>query len=59
MLRFSTWKTVAILLMTLAAVLIVAPSMLTPSHYEELKAFLPGSRRRQSCSASISRAARM
>lgn len=41
MLRFSTWKTVAILLMTLAAVLIVAPSMLTPSHYEELKARLP------------------
>lgn len=41
MLRFSTWKTVAILLMTLAAVLIVIPSVLTPSHYEELKSRLP------------------
>jgi preprotein translocase subunit SecD len=41
MLRFSTWKTVAILLMTLAAVLIVAPSMVTASHYEELKSRLP------------------
>lgn len=41
MLRFSTWKTVAILLMTLAAVLIVAPSMVTAPHYEELKSRLP------------------
>lgn len=41
MLRFSTWKSIAILLMTLAAVLVVAPSMLTPAHYEALKARLP------------------
>ena len=41
MLRFSKWKTIAIMLMTLAAVFVVAPSMLTPAHYEELKARLP------------------
>ncbi|MBM3654662.1 MAG: protein translocase subunit SecD, partial [Alphaproteobacteria bacterium] len=41
MLRFSTWKFFAIVAMTLAAVLIVAPSMLSASHYEELKSRLP------------------
>ncbi|TLG79216.1 protein translocase subunit SecD [Methylocystis sp. B8] len=41
MLRFSTWKLFAIVAMTLAAVLIVAPSMLSASHYEELKSRLP------------------
>ena len=41
MLRFSTWKFLAIVAMTVAAVLVVAPSMLSPSHYEELKSRLP------------------
>ena len=41
MLRFSTWKLIAIVLMTLAAILVVAPSMLTPAHYEALKERLP------------------
>jgi SecD/SecF fusion protein len=41
MLRFSTWKFFAIVAMTVAAVLVVAPSMLSPSHYEELKSRLP------------------
>jgi preprotein translocase subunit SecD len=41
MLRFSTWKFFAIVAMTLAAVLVVAPSMLSPAHYEALKARLP------------------
>ncbi len=41
MLRFSTWKFIAIVAMTLAAVLVVAPSMLSPAHYEQLKARLP------------------
>jgi preprotein translocase subunit SecD len=41
MLRFSTWKFLAIVAMTLAAVLVVAPSMLSPAHYEALKARLP------------------
>ncbi|MEF3366853.1 protein translocase subunit SecD [Methylocystis sp. 9N] len=41
MLRFSTWKSIAIVAMTLAAILVVAPSMLSPAHYEQLKARLP------------------
>ncbi len=41
MLRFAIWKIVAILAMTLAAVLTVAPSMLSPAHYEALAANLP------------------
>ncbi|WP_036280197.1 protein translocase subunit SecD [Methylocystis sp. ATCC 49242] len=41
MLRFSTWKFIAIVAMTLAAVLVVAPSMLSPSNYEALKSRLP------------------
>ncbi len=41
MLRFSTWKFIAIVAMTLAAMLVVAPSMLSASHYEELKSRLP------------------
>jgi SecD/SecF fusion protein len=41
MLRFATWKIVAILGMTLAAILVVAPSLLSPSSYEALAAKLP------------------
>ncbi|MFM8860539.1 MAG: protein translocase subunit SecD [Methylocystis sp.] len=41
MLRFSTWKFIAIVAMTLAAILVVAPSMITPAHYEALKERLP------------------
>jgi preprotein translocase subunit SecD len=41
MLRFSTWKFLAIVAMTLAAVLVTAPSMLSPSTYEALAARLP------------------
>ncbi len=41
MLRFSTWKFLAILAMTLAAVLVVAPSMLSPSNYQALASRLP------------------
>jgi preprotein translocase subunit SecD len=41
MLRFSTWKFIAIAAMTLAAVLVVAPSMLSLSTYEAMKARLP------------------
>ena len=41
MLRFSTWKFIAIMAMTLAAVLVVAPSMLSPANYEALKSRLP------------------
>src|SRR5512137_2229486 len=41
MLRFSTWKFLAIVAMTLAAVLVVAPSMLSPSNYQALAARLP------------------
>jgi preprotein translocase subunit SecD len=41
MLRFSTWKFLAIVAMTLAAVLVVAPSMLSPSNYQALASRLP------------------
>ena len=41
MLRFSTWKFLAIVAMTLAAVLVTAPSMLSPSNYQALAARLP------------------
>jgi preprotein translocase subunit SecD len=41
MLRFSTWKFFAIVAMTLAAVLVVAPSMLSPSNYQALASRLP------------------
>ncbi len=41
MLRFSTWKFLAIVAMTLAAVLVVAPSLLSPSAYQALAARLP------------------
>ena len=41
MLRLATWKIVAIVTMTLAAVLVVVPSMLSPAHYEQLAASLP------------------
>jgi SecD/SecF fusion protein len=41
MLRFATWKIVAILGMTLAAILVVAPSLLSPSSYEALASKLP------------------
>lgn len=41
MLRFSTWKFLAIVAMTLAAVLVTVPSMLSPSTYEALAARLP------------------
>jgi protein-export membrane protein SecD len=41
MLRFALWKTIAILALTLAAVLTVAPSLLSLEHYEALKARLP------------------
>ena len=41
MLRFANWKIVAILAMTLSAVLVVAPSLLSPSNYEALAARLP------------------
>jgi len=42
MLRFSTWKTLAILAMTLAGLLIVVPSTLGPASYQSLVAALPG-----------------
>ena len=41
MLRFAKWKIVAILAMTFSAMLVVAPSLLTPSNYEALAARLP------------------
>ncbi len=41
MLRYSNWKFLAIVAMTLAALLIVTPSMLSPSSYEALKERLP------------------
>jgi SecD/SecF fusion protein len=41
MLRFATWKIVAILGMTLAAVLVVAPSMMSMSTYQALADRLP------------------
>ena len=41
MLRFATWKIVAILALTFAAMLVVAPSLLSPSNYEALAAKLP------------------
>ncbi len=41
MLRFAKWKIVAILAMTVAAMLVVAPSLLSPSNYEALAARLP------------------
>jgi SecD/SecF fusion protein len=41
MLRFSTWKFLAIVAMTLAAVLVVTPSMLSPANYQALAARLP------------------
>ncbi|HEY8162298.1 MAG TPA: protein translocase subunit SecD [Methylocystis sp.] len=41
MLRFSTWKFLAIVAMTLAAVLVTVPSMLSPSNYQALAARLP------------------
>jgi len=41
MLRFAKWKIVAILAMTFSAMLVVAPSLLTPSNYEALAAHLP------------------
>jgi SecD/SecF fusion protein len=42
MLRFALWKTIAILALTLAAVLTVAPSLLSQENYESLKSRLPG-----------------
>ena len=42
MLRFALWKTIAVLALTLAAVLTVAPSLLSQENYEALKARLPG-----------------
>ncbi|MBI1868460.1 MAG: protein translocase subunit SecD [Methylocystis sp.] len=41
MLRFATWKIVAILALTLAAVLTVAPSMLAPSNLRAVSLRLP------------------
>ena len=41
MLRFAKWKIVAILAMTFSAMLVVAPSLLSPAHYEALAARLP------------------
>jgi SecD/SecF fusion protein len=41
MLRFSTWKFLAIVAMTLAAVLVVTPSMLSTANYQALAARLP------------------
>jgi preprotein translocase subunit SecD len=41
MLRFAKWKIVAILAMTFSAMLVVAPSLLSPSTYEGLAARLP------------------
>src|SRR5208337_3007787 len=41
MLRFARWKIVAILAMTFSALLYVAPSMLSPAHYEALAQALP------------------
>jgi preprotein translocase subunit SecD len=41
MLRFSTWKLLAIVAMTLAAVLVVTPSMLSPASYQALAARVP------------------
>ncbi|MGA8170730.1 MAG: protein translocase subunit SecD [Methylocystis sp.] len=42
MLRYAKWKIVAILAATFAAILVVAPSLLSPPHYEGLAALLPG-----------------
>jgi preprotein translocase subunit SecD len=41
MLRFATWKIVAILALTLGAVLVVVPSMLSQASYQALAARLP------------------
>jgi len=41
MLRFATWKIIAILALTLAAVLVVVPSMLAPASLAALTAALP------------------
>ncbi|CAN2532492.1 MAG TPA: protein translocase subunit SecD [Methylosinus sp.] len=41
MLRFATWKIIAILALTLAAVLVVVPSMLAPASLKSLSAALP------------------
>jgi len=41
MLRFATWKIVAILALTFAAILTVAPSLLSQEHYQWLSARLP------------------
>jgi len=41
MLRFATWKIIAILALTLAAVLVVVPSTLAPASYKALENALP------------------
>ncbi len=41
MLRFATWKIVSIIGMTLVALAVVIPSMLSPSHYEQLASVVP------------------
>ncbi len=41
MLRFATWKIIAILALTLAAVLTVVPSMISPAAYQALATRLP------------------
>ena len=42
MLRFATWKIVAIVLMTVLAVAVIIPSLLPPQTREALTAHLPG-----------------
>ena len=39
--RYPTWKIVAVILMTLVALLIVVPSALTPAHREAIDGYLP------------------
>jgi len=41
MLRFATWKIVSILVMTLLAILVILPSMLSPATREGISAHLP------------------
>lgn len=41
MLRFATWKIIAILALTLAAVLVIVPSTLAPASYKALERALP------------------
>jgi len=45
MLRYSLWKVIGVLALTLTALLIVAPTLLSPPQYEQLASILPGGAR--------------